>query len=139
VHLSAKTCLRQAQSIDLPARTHLFENGQGTIVSNDLRDEHRNVAIRCFDYICNKLGSSLEARELSPSRLDQSVDRLRTEKGEITYLDYPLLFWMDHAKDASDDIADHFHLDAEFFKPHSLERSVWFGAYSSKTHTEHET
>ena len=50
-----------------------------------------------------------------------------------------MLFWMDHAKDASDDIADHFHLDADFFKPHSLERSVWFGAYWSKTHAEHET
>ena len=138
VHLSAKTYLRQAQFIHLSARTHLLENGQGAIVSKDLRIEHRNVAVHCFDYICNQLRGSSEAREFSPSRLGNPVDSIRTEKGETACLEYPMLFWMDHAKDAPNDIVDQFDLNAEFFKPESMVRRVWFGAYWSKTHTDHE-
>lgn len=139
VHLSARTYLRQAQFIHLSARTHLLENGRGTIVSKDLRVEHRNVAVHCFNYICNQFRRPLEDREFSPSRRDRSVDMGRTEMGDITCLEYPLLFWLDHAKDASDDIADNFDVDAEFFKPESTERRAWFGAYWLKTHTSHGT
>ncbi|MCJ1269015.1 hypothetical protein MMC22_008903 [Lobaria immixta] len=138
VHLSAKTYLRQAQFVHLSAKTHLLENGRGSIVSKDLRAEHRNVAIHCFNYICNELRGSLEAGEFSHSRMDKSVDMMRAEKGEVACLEYPMLFWMDHAKDAPDDIANLFDLDADFFKPESVERRVWFGAYWSKTHHDHE-
>lgn len=106
VHLSAKTYLPQAQFVHLSTKTHLLENGRGSIVSKDLQVEHRNVAIHCFNYICSELRGSLEAGELSHSRMHKSVGKTRTEKGEIACLEYPMLFWMDHAKDASDDIAN---------------------------------
>jgi len=139
VHLSAKTYLRQAQFIHLSARTHLLENGRGSIVSKDLRAEHRNVAVHCFHYICSELRCALNSRDLSPSRANRSSDNLKTEKSDGTCLEYPLLSWMDHARDASDDIADQFDINAEFFKPASKERQIWFSAYWAKTHTEHET
>ena len=138
VHLSAKTYLRQAQFIHLSARTHLLENGQGTLVSKDLRSENRNVAIHCFNYLCTELQSLVEDKEISPLRIDRSVNTMRTEKGEIACLEYPILFWMDHARDAVDDIAEQFSLDSEFFKSESNVRCVWFNAYWSKTHADHE-
>jgi len=138
VHLSAKTYLRQAQFIHLSARTHLLENGRGTIVSKDLRTEHRNVAIHCFNYICTELQGPSKAKEASPSRIDKSLHTMRTENGEIACLEYPILFWMDHARNAPDDIADDFDLDAEFFEYYSKQRRVWFNTYWLKIHADHE-
>lgn len=139
VHLSAKTYLRQAQFIHLSARTHPTENGQGSIVSKDLRAEHRNAAVHCFDYICSDLRCALNSRDLLASRANRSSNNLKTEKSDDTCLEYPLLFWMDQARDASDDITDQFDIKAEFFKPTLKERQIWFSAYWSKTHTKHET
>lgn len=139
VHLSAKTYLRQAQFIHLSARTHLLENGRGTIVSKDLRVEHRNVAVNCFKHIYDESRSWVKAKDCSSLRADTFGDTMRTEKGGMDWLEYPILFWMDHARDASDDIIDRFDLNAEFFKLESKERRLWFGTYWSKTHTEHET
>ncbi|KAI9695891.1 MAG: hypothetical protein M1836_006008 [Candelina mexicana] len=139
VHLSAKTYLRQAQFIHLSARTHLLENRRESIVSEDLRAEHCNVAIHSFHYICSELQCALNIRDLSPSRVNRSTGNLKTEKIDGTCLEYPYLFWMDHARDASDDIADKFDINAEFFKPASKQRQIWFSAYWAKTHTEHET
>ena len=139
VHLSAKTYLRQAQFIHLSARTHLLENGRGTIVSKDLRVEHRNVAINCFKYVYHESRNWLEPQEYLLSRADKSSNIIKTEKSEVTWLEYPMLFWTDHARDASDDIVDHFDLDGEFFKLESKERRLWFGTYWSKIHPEHET
>lgn len=138
VHLSAKTYLREAQFVHLSARTHLLENGRGTIVSKDLRNEHRNVAINCFRYICNELRGSMSARELSPSRSDNATGALKLERGQSVCLEYPLLFWMDHAKDAPDDIGDKFDVDSEFFTPESATRRTWFKTYWSRTHASHE-
>ena len=135
VHLSAKTYLRQAQFIHLSARTHLLENGQGSIVSKDLRAEHRNVAVYCFQYICSELRCALNFQDLSPG----SFRRLKSDKGDAACLEYPMLFWTDHARDASDDIADQFDSNAEFFNSASKERQIWFEAYWAKTHTERET
>lgn len=139
VHLSAKTYLQQAQFIHLSARTHLLENGRGTIVSRDLRAEHRNVAIHCFNYISHEICGQTEHRVSSQLKMDKFNRTARMDKGEIACLEYPILFWMDHAKAASDDIADQIDLDAEFFKPDSMERRTWFSAYWSKTHADHES
>ena len=138
VHMSAKAYLQQAQFIHLSAKTHLLENGRGTIVSKDLGVEHRNVAVHCFRYICSGKQSSLEPRDFSPSRLDVAVNRLRTNKAKTDCLEYPVMFWMEHAKYASEDIADRFDLNAEFFKPASVERQTWFAAYWSQTHSDRE-
>ena len=67
VHLSAKTYHRQAHFIYLSAKTHLFENDRDSIVSHDLRTEHRNVAVHCFQYVCERVGSGLKARDALPS------------------------------------------------------------------------
>lgn len=138
VHLSAKTYLQQAQFVHLSAKIHLLENGRGSIVSKDLRMENRKMAVRCFEYICDELRSFGGRRESLPSSLDVPVGRMRTEKDKICWLDYPILFWMDHAKYASDDISDHFDVGADFFKPASIEREIWLASYWAKTHSAHE-
>ena len=138
VHLSAKTYLQQAQFVDLSAGTHLLENGRGTIVSKDLRVEHRNVAVHCLKYVYDESRHWIEAEDLSTSRANISGDAMRAEKAGMAWPEYPMLFWIDHARDASDDIADQIDLNSGFFKLGSKERRLWFGTYWSKTHTEHE-
>ncbi|KAI4194041.1 MAG: hypothetical protein LQ346_003773 [Caloplaca aetnensis] len=138
VHLSAKTYLQQAQFVHLSAKIHLLETGGGSIVSRDLRIENRNMAIRCFEYICDRLRIFMGGRESSPLKLDLTVDSMRPEKSRIAWLDYPVLFWMDHARHASDDISDHLRVGGQFFKPGSIERRTWFASYWAKTHNHHE-
>ncbi len=140
VHLSAKTYLRQAQFIHLTARTHILENGRESIVSHDLRAEHRNIAVHCFQYVCNELQRSSHSRDSSPSisKIRKTSDAVKREKGDIALLEYPMLFWMDHARDASDDIAERFDVNEGFFHTNSTERQIWFSAYWAKTNAEAE-
>lgn len=139
VHLSAKTFLKQTQFIHLSATVHLFENGQGSIVSQDLRIEHRNMALNCFEYIRDQLRDFMTRKGSSPSRLGLTDDRTRVDTDKISWLEYPILFWLDHARLASDDIANHFDVGTDFFQAESLGRQIWFASYWSKTHSDHET
>lgn len=138
VHLSAKVFLQQAQFVHLSTKIHLLENSRGTIVSKDLRTEHREVAVHCFEYICDSARNFMHNKESWLSRLDPSVDRARAERDKIPWLEYPILFWMDHARLASDEIANHFDVGTDFFKTESMERQMWFDSYWSKTHSDHE-
>ncbi|KAI4191398.1 MAG: hypothetical protein LQ348_003532 [Seirophora lacunosa] len=137
VHLSAKTYLQQAQFIHLSAKVHLLENGRGSIVSKDLRIEHRNMAVNCFEYIRDQSRDST-TEKVSSSRLGPTNDRTRGEPDNIAWLEYPVLFWLDHARQASDDIANHFDVGTDFFKAESPGRRTWFALYWSKTHSDHE-
>lgn len=136
VHLSAKTYLRQAQFIHLTASAHILENGRGSIVSHDLRAEHRNIAVHCFQYVCNEMQRSSHSRDPSPSisKIRKTSDAAKREKGNIALLEYPMLFWMDHARDASDDITERFDINEGFFHTDSAEREIWFSAYWARTH-----
>lgn len=140
VHLSAKTYLRQAHFVHLSAKAHLLENGRDSIVSHDLRTEHRNVAIHCFQYVCDRVGSGLKVRDASPSAsmIRKNSDTGKDQSDEILFLEYPMLFWTDHARDASDDICEHFDMQDEFFQARSRGFQRWFGAYWVKTHAESE-
>ncbi|KAL8645639.1 MAG: hypothetical protein Q9226_007208, partial [Calogaya cf. arnoldii] len=138
VHLSAKAYLQQAQFVHLSAKIHLLENGRGSIVSSDLRMENRKMAVRCFEYINDKLQSFLGVKKALASKLGIPVDRMGLEKDRIAWLDYPVHFWMEHAKHASDDISDHVGVDAEFFKPDSIGRRMWFASYWAKNYSDHE-
>ena len=140
VHLSAKTYLRQAHFIHLSAKTHLLENGRDSIVSHDLRSEHRNVAIHCFQYVCDQLRSSPKRRDASPSILSirKNSDTGNDQSDRILFLEYPMLFWTDHARDASNDISEHFDVQDEFFQARSTGLQRWLGAYWVKTHAESE-
>lgn len=138
VHLSAKIYLQQAQFIHLSARTHLLENGRGGLMSQDLRTEHRNVAVHCFEYVCDALRRFMSDKPTISSRKGSSSDTLRVDKDKITWLEYPMLFWTDHARHASDDIADRFDLATDFFDSESVERNIWFTSFWTKTHSNHE-
>ena len=140
VHLSAKTYLRQAHFVHLSAKTHLLEHGKDSIVSQDLRPEHRNMAIHCFQYICGQLRSDSKPRDSSPS-----TSSMRKTSGvgidardDVMFLEYPMLFWVHHARDASDDIAERFDVNAEFFRVRSKGLQRWFDAYWARTHVESE-
>ena len=140
VHLSAKTYLRQAQFIHLSAKTHLLENERESIVSHDLRAEHRNIALNCFRYICSEKFQSSQSRDASPSPMKgrKNSSAYKDNNNDIICLEYPIMFWIDHARYASDDISEHIDVNADFFKARSEERQVWFQAYWVKTHAECE-
>lgn len=140
VHLSAKTYLRQAHFVHLSAKTHLLENGRDSIVSHDLRVEHLNMAVHCFQYVCDRVRSGPKPRDPSPSisAIRKNSDVGKEPKDDISFLEYPMLFWTDHARDASDDICEHFDVQDEFFQARSRGFQRWFGAYWVRTHAESE-
>ncbi|KAL8937621.1 MAG: hypothetical protein Q9216_004336 [Gyalolechia sp. 2 TL-2023] len=138
VHLSAKIYLRQAQFIHLSARSHLLENGRGGLVSQDLRPEHRNVATHCFGYIHDALRSFVRDEATLSTLNGPFSGRSRSDKDKVAWLEYPILFWTDHARNASGDIADRFDLATDFFKSESVERNIWFSSFWTKTHSDHE-
>lgn len=141
VHLSAKTYLRQAQFIHLTARTHLLDNERGRITSSDLQVENGDVALHCFMHITTKWRFPTRARDVSPSpsRAPRKSSGTRRHESEtVNFLEYPMLFWIDHAKAASDVIADRFSVDLDFFNRDSTQRQVWFRAYWTKTHADCE-
>ena len=49
-----------------------------------------------------------------------------------------MIFWTDHARDASDDICEHLDMQDEFFQARSRGFWRWFGAYWVNTHAESE-
>ena len=140
VHLSAKTYLRQAHFIHLTARNHLLDHARGRIISTDLQIENCAVALHCFAHIASERGSNTNSHHRSPSssRLSgkhsgQSGTQ-KDEHGIAPLLEYPMLFWVDHAKEASEVIAERFDTDIDFFKPGSKQRKVWFDAYWKRRH-----
>ena len=140
VHLSAKSYLRQAQFVHLSARTHLLQTGRESIVSHDLGVEHRNIAINSFQYVCTA-GSSTEPKDPSPtsSVIRRTSDHKKSQKEHVAYLEYPMLFWIDHARNASPDIAEQFDVREEFFEERSESRRAWFQAYWENTHGDSES
>lgn len=140
VHLSAKTYLRQAHFVHLSAKTHLLENGRDSIVSPDLRVEHRNMAIHCFEYVSERVRSDPKPRDPSPSTssIRKKSDAGKDLRDDVSFLEYPMLFWTDHARDASNDICEHIDVQEEFFQARSRGFQRWFGAYWAKTHAESE-
>ena len=112
VHLSAKKYIMSAQT------AHLF----------DVAIEHMNLAIRCFEQISD------------PEIHYSQITAERTERPLLprVVLEYPTLFWMDHARLASENIAKHFDPHLEFFEPRSKHRKRWFDIYWSKTSAKWE-
>lgn len=140
VHLSAKTFLRQAHFVHLSAKTHLLKNGRDSIVSPDLRAEHRNVAIHCFQYVCDRVNSGPKPRDASPSTssIRKKSDTGKDQSDDTLFLEYPMLFSKNYARDASDDISEHFDVQDEFFQARSRGFQRWFDAYWVKSHAESE-
>jgi hypothetical protein len=94
VHLFAKTYFRQTQFIHLTIRTHILENDRKSIVSHDLRAEHRNIVVHCFQYVCNELQRSSHLRDSSSSisKIQKISDVVKREKDDIVLLEYSMLF-----------------------------------------------
>jgi ankyrin repeat protein len=94
------------------------------IVSHDLKMEHTLLAVNCFQHISNDRG---KVSEIATESLESIPERR-------TLLAYPVLFWLDHARYASDHIAECFDLDGTFFALRSKQRQDWLDAYWEKTH-----
>src|SRR5436853_6487670 len=97
------------------AKTYILSTAG--IVSPNLKVEHTFLAVNCFQHVSNG------RREVS--------EIVTTE--QRTFLEYPVLFWLDHARFASDDIAEYFDLDGPFFALRSKQRQDWLDAYWEKT------
>ncbi|KAI9763363.1 MAG: hypothetical protein M1840_000555 [Geoglossum simile] len=111
------------------AKTYILSE---TVSSPGLGMEHRAIAVRCLQYICDGPPDDL---------LGDDADFLEypEPKPEThTRAEYPALFWLDHARAASDDITAYVDVDGEFFKSPSKQREDWFDMYWDKTHAKWE-
>ena len=112
--------------VHLSAKTYLLS--VGTVSSFNVGIEHMNLAICTFEYI-------------SDPEIDYPHVTAGHSEGKISpgaNLEYPTLFWMDHARLASENIAKHFDPYLEFFEPGSKQRKRWFEKYWGKTSAKWE-
>lgn len=117
-----------AYFVHLSAKTYILSACTGSIMSKDLRLDHQYLALNCFAFVCGKFGLDHFRAASLPS-----VDRHEIEP------EYPIMFWMDHARDSPAEIANHFDLDAEFFRSGSTQREAWLEDYWVKKHAKWET
>lgn len=98
------------------------------------------MAVHCFQYVCDRVRSGPKPRDPSPSTsaIRKNSDVGKEPEDDISFLEYPMLFWTDHARDASDDICEHSDVQDEFFQARSRGFQRWFGAYWLRTHAESE-
>ena len=104
------------------AKDFLKSEAQG-ILSTNLIEENCNLAMRCLRYIysCTFSGQPTETNDplLNPEVSQESLG----------YLEYPVIYWMEHAKAASSEVNTHIDLNDEFFRPDSKLRQSWFDSY----------
>jgi hypothetical protein len=105
------------------AKDYLLSPENAIIFSPKLGEEHRRIASRCFQYICSD-----PFAELPKKRIHQAED-LETGESTPSYLEYPVLHWIQHGRLASPDIASDFNLKDEFFQQDSKVRQTWFHMY----------
>lgn len=116
-----------AYFVHLSAKTYILSMTAGTIMSMDLRADHQFLALNCFEYLCKRL-----AHDLSTTTYLQGVETYELEP------EYPMLFWIDHTRQAPMAIAEHFDLQQEFFCLKSIQRQIWVRNYWRKVHAKWE-
>ncbi|KAH0545394.1 hypothetical protein FGG08_000535 [Glutinoglossum americanum] len=121
------------------AKDYLLSDEASLHFSPDLAKENMALAGRCVRYIC---GGVFNARAIQlASECDEEIvvatsegegpnrDIGETNPDQGPYLEYPINFWLDHAKLASTEIVDVFNGEPEFFQLKSGLRDAWFHLY----------
>jgi hypothetical protein len=96
--------------------------------SPQLGKENKRIVSRCFQYFCTDAFAEFLKE---PTRLEENSE---TAEGTQSYLEYPVLNWIEHGRVASLDIADAFNLKDEFFQQDSELRLIWFQTYWETCH-----
>jgi len=104
-------------------RDYLLSTRTIPLFSSSMRTENMSLALRCFDYICGATFKDYLDRGGVWTKQREAIEH------SSLYVEYPVLFWMDHGRFASPDIANKFDLNTEFFQRNSRSRQAWFDAY----------
>jgi Ankyrin repeats (3 copies) len=110
------------------AKDYLLSPENAAISSPGLGEENGRIATRCFQYICTEAFPQISDERTRPA------EDLETDQDTPSYLEYPVLDWMEHGRLASQDIADDFNWKDEFFQQDSELRLAWFHEYWKKRH-----
>ena len=107
-----------------------------TMASPWLGEEHKMLALNCLHYLSTEVDEAAIAvlcedvahfPELSRQR---SKPRARAE--------YPVHFWLDHARLASKSISDEIDVEGPFFQSSSRVRQEWVDQYWNSAHAQWE-
>lgn len=102
----------------------------GALFSVNLDEVHRRIATRSFQYICGYPIRVIREKEDKDDKDKRDILVLWEKTVENPEcLQYPLVYWADHARSAPSQIAGDFDLNAEFFGSQSLRRSSWLQMY----------
>ena len=100
------------------------------LFSAGLNSAHRMVTTNLLSYVCDPT--------FSRQWKDVSKEEPATISGPNSCLEYPLIFWMDHGRHWSIDVAPKIDLTGEFFQHRSKLRDRWFDFYWAKRHHDEE-
>ncbi|KAI9804563.1 MAG: hypothetical protein M1833_006636, partial [Piccolia ochrophora] len=106
------------------AKDYLLSSEE-TIFSKDLAREHTVACARCFRYIC-----SLSVVSDHSDEADRLVEKSPVNGTTRSFIRYSVLYWMDHGRDPSPDIAKMISFDEDFFQPESELWQEWLRIYS---------
>jgi ankyrin repeat protein len=110
------------------AKSYILLKGRDRFLSPDLHDEHTIMAANCFQYIVDGFLDTI----------DEGYKRRKSAGEQGNNIDYPIVFWTDHARLASKTIIDSIDVNGDFFGPSPRLRQAWFDVYWEKTHTKGE-
>ena len=99
------------------------------ILSTNLIEENCNLAMRCLRYVSSCTFSGLPIEETDPFSNPEVFQE------SLGYLEYPVIYWMEHAKAASSKVNTHIDINDEFFRPDSKLRQSWFNLYWPMRHS----
>jgi ankyrin repeat protein len=108
--------------VHLSARDYIVSSS--LIISDGLSSCHQHVVRSCFEHI-------RDADELSPESSE-------TAMASYDRLEYPILFWIDHAKLCAEFSSQYLLENNSFFEENSRAFTEWFSAFWRKSHAEWE-
>jgi protein-ribulosamine 3-kinase len=109
------------------AKTYILDNSIGIIISIDISADHRFLALNCFEHVSERLATGARRFSDTANKDDHPMR-----------LDYPTLFWADHMRTSTDDVADEVDVHAEFFQSKSIYRQAWLDHYWQQRHAKWE-
>ncbi|KAK0639084.1 ankyrin repeat-containing domain protein [Cercophora newfieldiana] len=116
----------------------------------EVRWQHGIIGLRCFTYILNVLGASLEDSEITLERTapsaenqaDAEIDDLfpddddegsvASDEGDSDALEYPLKYWLEHGHLSTADFVATLDIKHRFWSVDSTARRRWWAHYARR-------
>ncbi|KAK3695717.1 hypothetical protein B0T22DRAFT_478346 [Podospora appendiculata] len=113
----------------------------------EVKWQHGIVGLRCFSHTLEELqfhadDTDLLKRVAEPTPEDLAKEQLAElfpdeegseyDEGEVTALEYPLKYWLQHGYEATADFVDTLDIGNGFWSADSAVRNRWWGSYASQ-------